>query len=160
MDDHTADHTADPDEDEDFGGNQLVTCPICGASGEVGSGVCQHWFASGGMGGHLIGVIDEGLVKNVVDGLQGLDDAAWTALIARAPAEVAEVLRLALDPELSWWWEGLPGVQQSDDVEFDEASGTWSYWDWFHPTPGFAEHLSGLASRVQAWLDGEARSEP
>jgi hypothetical protein len=44
---------------------------------------------------------------------------------------------------------------RTEEVEFDEASGTWSYWDWYHPDPTLRARLEERAARVLDWLHAQ-----
>lgn len=142
----------DNDEHDDDGGTPTVVCPVCGTTALLGEAGCPHWFASEGSDGSVFGSVSTGSVRRLSSRLCDLSEDTTRQLAATAPAEVARVLLAAIDED-GEWWRAEPGVQQSEEVEIDEASGTWGYWDWFHANPLFEAEAEAVATRVNAWLD-------
>lgn len=148
--DPDTDDEAPLDEEE---GTPRITCPICGAQGFIGEAACPHWFAGDGMDAQLIGGVGALLDYELEERLAAIDPVELEEMLADAPPDVGRALRVLLAEDERWWWQEEPGVERSDKVEVDEASGTWAYWDWFHRDPDFRNKAAALAARAQEWVE-------
>lgn len=135
--------------DED--GLTYVTCPFCARTGFLGEAPngCDHFVTGDGMDG-LFGLTDtsaESLPKRI----GSLADRFTREALDDAPEQVRVDLLRALED--SRWWDDDPELVCTDAVEIDEASGSWEYWDWFHPDPAFRERIEARADAAILWLD-------